>query len=96
MSDRDAYREKAEARLELLDARISALKAKAKAAKADVEIKYNEQIEKLNDRRADARARLDELAQKGEEAWQEVKAGVEQAFGELQGAIDAAAARLES
>lgn len=96
MAEKEAYREKAEARLELLDARIDALKAKAKSAKADAEIKYQEQIEKLNEKRADVRAQLDELAQKGEEAWQEFKAGVEQAFGELQGAIDAAVARLET
>jgi len=96
MSERNAYREKAEARLELLDARIDALKAKAKVATADAKIKYEEQIEKLNEQRATVRAQLDELAKKGEEAWQELKAGAEQAFGELQGAIDAVAARLES
>ena len=79
-----------------MDARIDALKAKAKSAKADAEIEYKKQIEKLDEKHASVRAQLDKLAQKGGEVWREIKAGAEQAFVELQGAIDAVADRLET
>jgi len=96
MTEKEAYREKVEAQLESLDARIDLLKAKAKEAKADAKMKYEEQFENLRQKRQTVRTRLDELGEKGEQVWKELKSGVEDALDDLQNAIDSAVAQLEA
>lgn len=95
MSTKKAYEEKLQAQLDEWNAEIEKLKAKADKAEADARIEYYEQIEKLREQQREAQSRLDEFRRAGEDAWEDLKAGIENARDSLGKAVKTAAARFE-
>ena len=95
MSEKKAYQEKVEATLNQLDARIDLLKAQAKEASAEAKIEYNKRLEDLREQQSEVRARLQEMSEAGEEAWEEFKDGIDEAVSELQDAVTGALAAFE-
>ncbi len=91
MSTKEAYKQKIEAELELAQAKLAELKAQAKISTADVRIAYAKQIDALEQGIDTTKARLKELGEAGEEAWQQLKEGVESAWGTTAAVQDAAA-----
>jgi len=95
MTASDAYEKKMEARLEQIDAEIDKLKAKAKAAEADAQLEYTRHLSDLRQRRDAAGAQLAQLRQAGDDALDDVRAGVENAWKELKDAVDQARSRFD-
>ncbi|MCW8796695.1 MAG: hypothetical protein OQK67_06485 [Chlorobium sp.] len=87
MSLKEAYKEKAEAELELARARLVEFKAKAKSYTADTRLKYARHVDELEHGIDAAKARLKELGEAGEESWEKVKDGMESALGTLREAV---------
>lgn len=90
MSDRDLYIKKMKAKLDEWNADIAKLEAKADGAEADMKIKYNEKITVLKGQREEAAAKLMELRNASEDAWEEIKAGLENAWDSLDKAVKSA------
>ena len=95
MSTKEAYRQKIEAEVELAQAKLAELKAQAKSTTADVRIKYAKQVDEL-ERKADAtKAKLKELGEASEDAWEHLKGGVDSAWGALSAAVRDTAAKIK-
>ncbi len=73
MSEKESYRQKIRARLDEWNAEIDKFEAKADQASADARLEYYEQLKKLRALEAEARDKLDELADAGEDAWENLK-----------------------
>ena len=76
------------------NAEISKLKAKADDARADAQLEYYKQIEELREQQQDAQAKLNELREAGEDAWEDLKAGIDNAWSSLGEAFKSAASRF--
>ncbi|MCF8068407.1 MAG: hypothetical protein K9L30_07470 [Desulfobacterales bacterium] len=92
---RDAYVKKMKAKLDEWNAEIAGLEAEAKQKQADIQERYNEQIEVLKTIRKSTEEELDNLRQAGESAWKELRAGFENAAGSLKYAIQSAQSKLK-
>lgn len=92
---RQAYIERAEARLKEWNARVDQMLAKASRAKAEGKIELYDRLEDLEARRDVARKRLAELKGGGGQAWAEVKAGMAQALAELEESVETLRRRFE-
>jgi len=87
MSTKEAYKQKIEAELELVQARLAEFKAEVKSAGADIQIKYSEHVNKL-EKMADAtKEKLKELDAASEDTWEHLKQGVESAWDTLSTAV---------
>lgn len=82
-------------RLKELDAQIEGLLPKADKATAEAKSEYKERLGALRTKRETARATLEELEAASEEAWEDLKAGVDVALGELKNAVASAVSRFE-
>jgi hypothetical protein len=94
MSTKEAYKQKIEAELELAQAKLDQFKAQTKISKADARIKYAKQVEEIEQRVSATKAKLKELGEASEEAWEQLKDGVESAWGALSAAIRNAVAKF--
>lgn len=83
MSTKDAYKQKIEAQLELVQANLEVLKAKAKNATADIRISYSKEIESLEHNYAKVQSKLGELGEVGEGAWEHLKKDIEHSWDSL-------------
>jgi hypothetical protein len=80
MSLKEAYKKKAEAELELAQARLVELRAKAKNFTAEAHLNYAKQLDDFEHGIDTTKAKLKELGEAGEEAWEKLKDGVESAL----------------
>lgn len=94
MATKEAYRRKLEAQLRAWDAKLDQLGAKAKMATADARISYENELESLKSKRAAAHKTLKELAERGENAWEDMKDGAERVWDEMGKAVEKVAARF--
>jgi nucleotide-binding universal stress UspA family protein len=92
---RKVYVDKVEAQWKEWGTEIDILKAKAEKAKAGAKIKYYEKIQDLRARQDSLGLKLQELKGSGEEAWEEVKTGVDKAVKDLKEAFKRAKSRLK-
>ena len=95
MSTKEAYKQKIEAELELAQAKLDEFKAQAKISTADARIKYAKLVDEIEQRVGATKAKLKELGEASEEAWEQLKDGVESAWGALSVAIRNAAAKFK-
>jgi len=94
MSEKSAYEQKAEAKIEEMDAEIQRLRAKAKEQNADARLESENAIDRLKARRDDVAARLEETKSSSGEAWRDVKAGLDRAMDDMRGAFRSARERF--
>jgi len=94
MSMKQAYVDKVQARLNEWDTEIEKLKARAEEAGADTKIMYYKQIETLRDEQREAQVKLDDLRAASNDAWQDMKAGVQHAWDSLERAAKDASSRF--
>ena len=80
MTDKEAYLQKMQAKLDEWDANIDALKAKASKANADAQIELNTQIDDLKSERNEMKQKYEELKDAGEDAWKDIRDGAEAAW----------------
>ncbi len=95
MSMKEAYEKKLQAKLDEWDAEIDKLKAKADAAEADAQLDYHKQIQELQSMQAAANQKLDELKNAGDDAWEDLKIGIDSALDSLSSSIKLAASRFK-
>ena len=95
MSSKEAYKQKIEAEVELAQAKLAELKAKVKNSAADTRIEYENQIENLEQKINATNAKLQELSEAGESAWEHLKDGVESAWSTLSRAVKDTAAKFK-
>jgi gas vesicle protein len=95
MSTKEAYKQKIEAELELAQAKLAEFKAQAKVSTADARIKSAKQVDELEQMIGATKAKLKELGEASEDAWEQLKDGVESAWGALSVAIRNAAAKFK-
>lgn len=96
MSKRDAYKQKMEAELELVQAKISEFKARAKNSSADIQIKYAKEIEDVEHGYGTVRAHLNKLGEASESAWEDFKVEAESAWNTLSTNVKNVAARISA
>lgn len=95
MSMKDAYQQKLQAQLDEWNADIDKLKARADKAEASVKLEYYKQIEDLRMKQGVASKKLTELKLAGDDAWEDLKAGVESAWNTLGEAVQSASSRFK-
>lgn len=95
MNTKKAYKQKMEAELELAQAKLAEFKAQAKSAAADTQIKHAKQVEELEEKVGDTKAKLNELAEASDDVWEKFKDGVESSWKSLSAAIRNTAAKFK-
>ncbi|MFZ0483675.1 MAG: coiled coil domain-containing protein [Desulfobacterales bacterium] len=95
MSMKEAYKKKLEAQFDEWKVEIDKLKAKANKAEADAQIKYHKQIENIRVKQEAVREKLVELKDSGDGAWEDLKAGLDNAMKNLGDAIKTATSRFK-
>lgn len=95
MERKDAYRQKAEARIERLSAQLRELRARLREKAADARLDLAEQVEGLEKRRDEIRRRLDRIREAGEDVWEELRDEAEDALERLTAGVDALRSRLK-
>lgn len=96
MNARADYQQKIEAELALAQAKLAEFQARAKMASADTRISYNQQMSELEQRFDDTKARLKELGEASDSAWENLKDGVETAWNSLSTSVQSAAAKFKA
>ncbi len=96
MKLRDAYRQKYEAQIEELSARLAIARAQAKRLAADAKIMAYEEIADTDKKLATLKSRLAKLRAAGDDAWKDMKNGVESAWTDLNKAAQRATKRFSA
>lgn len=95
MSKKQAYEKKLQAQLDEWNADIDKLKAKADAATADKQLEYYKKIEELQSMQDNANKKLTELKKAGDDAWEDIKVGIDSAWDSLGSAFKSATSRFK-
>ena len=95
MSNRDEFIRTMQEKLTEWNLEVDKLTIKAREASADVKQEFNEQIELLKVKQADARLKIEELRHAGENALADLKSGVELAWADMGEAIASARLRFK-
>ncbi len=83
MTNREAYKQKVQAQLDEWKADADKLRAKIKKKQADRKIDSQKYLDELKVKQTQARAKLKQLEEASEDAWDDIKAGLENATAEL-------------
>ncbi len=78
-----AYRQKMEAQLKQWKAKIDLAEAQAEQVSADAKIKYADQLETINEKYEQAQEKLAALQDASEDAYKEIRQGLDRAIKEL-------------
>ncbi|MGB3918436.1 hypothetical protein J9253_10390 [Thiothrix litoralis] len=96
MNTKEDYQQKVEAELALAQAKLAEFQAHAKVVSADTRISYNKQMSELEQRFDDTKARLKELGEASDGAWEDLKEGVETAWNAWSTSVQHAAAKFKA
>ncbi len=94
MSTKEAYKQKIEAEVALVQAKLVVLKAQANNYAADARIKYSKQIDELEQGVVATKAKLKELGEASDDAWEHLKDGMESTWNTLSTAVRNTAAKF--
>lgn len=95
MNSKEAYIQKLHAKIDEWNADIDRLKAKADQVEADSKIEYQKQVEALKNNRDDIEKKISEISRSGENAWEDLKAGIDLAREAMSEAIKSATSRFK-
>jgi chromosome segregation ATPase len=95
MSTKEAYERKLQDQLDEFNTEIDRLKARADKAEADAQPWHRKQIEALQERERIAREKLGELKVAGDDAWEDLKAGIASAWDSVGDALKSAKKHFE-
>lgn len=90
MSTRDEYVKKLHAKLDEWNADLDKLEARAQGMKANTKLALHSRIDELRAQRDAVREKLGELQHSSEDAWGDLKAGVELAWESMSEALRSA------
>ena len=95
MSVKEEYQQKLQAQLDEWGTEIDKLKTVAEKAKTGLQGEYYKEIEDLRCKQLAAQKKLHELKGSSEEAWEDIKTGVESAWSILGDSLKSAASRFK-
>ncbi len=95
MENRKEYQGKMEAQLSEWGAEIDKLKTRADKAAADTRQGYYDEIETLRAKRASMQAKLQELKASSDDAWGDLKEGLDRSWNQVRDSFNKAAARFK-
>jgi F0F1-type ATP synthase membrane subunit b/b' len=95
MNEREAYENKIKGQIDEWQAEIDKWSAMAKQAQADAQLQYNEQLQKLRERRDEAQEQLQKLQKASDGAWEDLRKGMEDGWREFGRAIETARERFK-
>lgn len=95
ISQKDAYVEKLEARLDQVKAQIAQLEARGREVEADAKVKIQRKVEDLRGRRESMVDTMNEIKQASGESWRALREGVEKALTSLTEGLSEAKERIE-
>ena len=91
-----AYQEKVRAQIKEMRAKMTMLEAEAEKSSADMRVKYQERLDDLKSRFKDIEMRLDRFSDSSEEAWDEIRSGIDKSMSELRNAFDKATRHINN
>ena len=94
MTDREAFRQQLEAKLDEWDAEIEKLCARAKAQGAELKHDYADELAELRSQREDVARKLADLQDASGPAFSDLKSSLEAAWGKLQDGLKKAGDRF--
>ncbi len=74
---------------------VDVRKARAQKTKAEVKMKYLEQVEELRKKQENVGAKLQEFKKTGDEAWVDLRGGIDEALDDLKQALKRAVSRFK-
>ena len=89
------FQQKLETQLKEWDEKLSELKSKLQTTTSDLHSEYSKQLEVLMSKRATVQAKILELSQRTEEAWEDLKGGTEKAWDDMREALERIASRYK-
>lgn len=95
MDKRKLYEEQFDAQLKEWGAEMALLGAKADKAKADAKIEYYKTIEDLQRKQDVAKTKFQELRMAGDDAWEDLKSGLDNVWTEVKTTFQSAASRFK-
>lgn len=95
MGTRDEYVQKMQAKLDEWNAEIDRLVVQSALAEAELKTKYSEEIETLRNKQIEARVKLEALQNASENAWEDMRAGMDMAWGAISEAVNSAVSRFK-
>lgn len=94
MNEKELYQQKKQAQLDEWTAEVDKFKARASGSSADTQLKLNKQIEELEGNIERGKAKLAEISDASEDAWESIKEGVESAWDSIKSGFSDAAAEF--
>ncbi|MBD3181582.1 hypothetical protein GF312_04765 [Candidatus Poribacteria bacterium] len=88
------YQKKIEAELKQMDVKIHKLEADTAKASSDVLMETKKQIRKIREKREELEESLKKLKNSGDEAWMDIKEGIDNSLAEMKAAFTNAMARF--
>lgn len=85
---RDAYVERLKAKLDEWNAAVDRMSARSREIKAESRAEYEHLLTELRTKRADAQEKLSRLGTSAEGAWEELRAGADKVWKELQESVE--------
>ena len=95
MNSKDKFVRKIHSELDQWNNEIDALVAKADKAEEQLQTEFRQQIEELHSKRDEVHKQLYELEQASENAWEDMKLGIEMALSDIIEAINLAVSRFK-
>ena len=95
MKDKDKYINDLKAKIEEWNADIHKLKAKANQMEANTKLEYQKQIQSLKNKRDEMKEKLSHTDSSSEEAWKDLKSGLDQAWETMNNAVKSAKSRFK-
>jgi F0F1-type ATP synthase membrane subunit b/b' len=95
MEKRYVYLEKIEANLAQYNAKLTEMKAKVAEIQSDMKSEYLSQVDSLEKKRDEFLVKYGQLKETSGHAWEDVKAGTEKAWNELEDSIEKAISRFK-
>ncbi|PWQ93826.1 hypothetical protein [Leucothrix arctica] len=96
MNTKEDYQQKIQAELELTQVKITELKARAKLASADERVSYKEHIHDMEQKLATTKTKLKVFSEAGDEAWEELKSGVDTAWKSFSASVQKASDKFKT
>jgi hypothetical protein len=92
---KEIYRQKAQARFDQMNAQIQELLARFNETKAEAKLKINNQFEDLTNQQETVEQKMEQVKDAGEDAWEDMRSGLDTAMNELETSFNEAAHKLE-
>ncbi|MBK8814312.1 MAG: hypothetical protein IPN42_01815 [Methylococcaceae bacterium] len=87
-NQKHAYLQKVEAELKEFEAKTELLKAKGNTLMADARVKFDEQLQSLEQSKSEFAAYYNQIAEKADDAWDDVKDEAEEKWTNFKRSVD--------